>query len=143
MPLIMLDIVTAERVVYSKEVNSVVAPGTEGELGILPFHSSLMTSLNAGELRINEDGEEILMAISGGFMEVRPDRIIVLADSAERDDEIDLSRAEEAKRRAEERISQSATDVDRVRAEAALQRSLIRLKVGEKKRRRRQGPPTM
>ncbi|MEE8418680.1 MAG: F0F1 ATP synthase subunit epsilon, partial [Dehalococcoidales bacterium] len=119
------------------------APGTEGELGILPFHSSLMTSLNAGELRINEDGEEILMAISGGFMEVRPDRIIVLADSAERDDEIDLSRAEEAKRRAEERISQSATDVDRVRAEAALQRSLIRLKVGEKKRRRRQGPPTM
>lgn len=139
----MLDIVTAERVVYSKEVNSVVAPGTEGELGILPYHASLMTTLNAGELRINEGGEEILMAISGGFMEVRPDRIIVLADSAERDDEIDLSRAEEAKRRAEERLSQPTTDANKIRAEAALHRSLIRLKVGGKRGRRRQRPPTM
>ncbi len=143
MPGIMLDIVTAERVVYSKEVNSVVAPGTEGELGILPHHSTLMTTLTGGELRINEGGEEILMAISGGFLEVRPDRIIVLADSAERDDEIDLSRAEEAKLRAEERLSQPATELDKTRAEAALHRSLIRLKVGEKSRRRRQGPATM
>ncbi len=143
MPGIMLDIVTAERVVYSKEVNSVVAPGTEGELGILPHHSTLMTSLTEGELRINEGGEEILMAISGGFMEVRPDRIIVLADSAERDDEIDLSRAEEAKRRAEERLSRPITEIDKTQAEAALHRSLIRLKVGEKRRRRRQGPATM
>lgn len=143
MPVIMLDIVTAERVVYSKEVNSVVAPGAEGELGILPHHTTLMTSLTEGELRINEGGEEILLAISGGFMEVRPDRIIILADSAERDDEIDLSRAEEAKLRAEERLRQPTTELDKTRAEAALHRSLIRLKVGEKRRRRRQGPATM
>ncbi len=143
MPGIMLDIVSAERVVYSKEVNSVVAPGTEGELGILPHHSTLMTSLTEGELRINEGDEEILMAISGGFMEVRPDRIIILADSAERDDEIDLSRAEEAKLRAEERLSQPTTELDKIQAEAALHRSLIRLKVGGKRSRRRQGPATM
>ena len=142
MPVIMLDIVTAEKVVYSKEVNSVVAPGTEGELGILPNHSSLMTSLTEGELRINDGSEEILMAISGGFMEVRPDRVIVLADSAERDDEIDLSRAEEARKRAEERLSQPITEVDKLRAEAALHRSITRLKVGGKRRTRR-GPATM
>ena len=100
-----------------------------------------MTELKAGELRINEAGEEILMAISGGFMEVRPDRVIVLADSAERDDEIDLARAEEARKRAEERLARPVTEIDRARAESALQRSITRLKVGVK--RRRAGPPTM
>ena len=77
------------------------------------------------------------MAISGGFLEVRPDRITILADAAERAEEIDIARAEEAKRRAEERLGQPATQVDSVRAEAALRRSLIRIKVGERRRRRR------
>ena len=143
MPGIMLDIVTVEKIVYSEEVNSIVAPGAEGELGILPSHAPLMTSLKAGELRVNQGGEEISMAISGGFLEVRPDRVIVLADSAERDDEIDLARAEEAKKRAEERLSQVVSEVDRNRAESALLRSITRLKVGEKTRRRRGGQPTM
>lgn len=137
---IMLDIVTAERVVYSEEVEIVVAPGIEGELGILPQHAPLMTTLKEGELMVRKDGEELYMAISGGFLEVQPDRIIVLADAAERSEEIDMARAEEAKRRAEELISHPTTDVDLARAEAALRRSLIRLKVVER-RRRRGGPP--
>ncbi len=141
---IRLDIVTAERLVYSEDVDIVVAPGVEGELGILPHHAPLMTTLQAGELRVRERGEEYSLAISGGFLEVRPDRVIVLADTAERDDEIDLARAEAAKRRAEERLSQRTPGTDLARAEASLRRSLARLKVAEKRRRRRgQAPGTM
>ncbi|MFC2020228.1 F0F1 ATP synthase subunit epsilon [Chloroflexota bacterium] len=136
MPGILLDIVTAERVVYSEDVDTVTAPGIEGELGILPNHTPLMTILQAGELKVKQAGEEFSLAISGGFLEVRPDRVIVLADTAERDDEIDLARAEEAKRRAQERLGHSTAEMDMVRAEAALRRSLIRLKVAERRRRR-------
>ncbi|MFC2034600.1 F0F1 ATP synthase subunit epsilon [Chloroflexota bacterium] len=134
---IRLDVVTAERVVHSEEVDGIIAPGVEGQLGILPHHTPLMTMLEPGELLVRNGGEELSLAISGGFLEVRPDRIIVLADSAERDEEIDLARAEEAKRRAEERISHRAPEDDLSRAEAALRRSLARLKVGERRRRGR------
>ena len=136
---IKLDIVTAEKVVFSEEVDTVVAPGVGGELGILPHHTNLMTTLNAGELRVRRAGEEIYMAISGGFLEVRPDSIIILADAAERDTEIDLARAEEAKRRAQERLAHRVPGIDAARAEAALARSLIRLKVAQKRRRRTLG----
>lgn len=132
-----LDIVTAERVVYSEEVDVVVAPGVEGQLGILPHHAPLMTTLQAGEMVVKKGGEEFSLAISGGFLEVRPDRVIVLADTAERDEEIDLARAEEAKRRAQERLTHPTTEVDLARAEAALRRSLARLKVAEKRGKRR------
>ena len=98
-----------------------------------------MTTLQVGEMVVRKGGDELSFAISGGFLEVRPDRIIVLADVAERADEIDLSRAEEAKRRAEERLSRRVPEIDLARAEAALRRSLIRLKVGERRRRRSQG----
>ena len=101
---IRLDIVTAERVVFSEDVDVVVAPGVEGQLGILPHHAPLMTTLQPGELRVKKGGEEFSLAISGGFLEVRPDRVIVLADTAERAEEIDVARAEEAKRRAEESL---------------------------------------
>jgi len=137
MPSIKLDIVTAEGVVFSEDVDVVVAPGVEGQLGILPHHAPLMTMLQPGELLVRKGGEEFFLAVSGGFLEVRPDRIIVLADTAERVEEIDIARAEEAKRRAEERLRQLAPDIDTARAEAALRRSLIRLKVAEKRRRRR------
>ncbi len=136
---IKLDIVTAERVVYSEDVELVVAPGIEGELGILPHHAPLMTMLQPGELRVRKDREEFFLAISGGFLEVRPDRVIVLADAAERVEEIDIARAEEAKRRAEERLVQRAPDVDLARVEASLRRSLARLKVGERRRKRKPG----
>ncbi|MFC2007146.1 F0F1 ATP synthase subunit epsilon [Chloroflexota bacterium] len=133
-----LDIVTAERVVYSEDVEAVIAPGVEGQLGILPKHTPLMTTLQAGELRIKKDSDEISLAITGGFLEVRPDKVVVLADAAERADEIDRARAEEAKRRAEQRITErQVPGLDAARTEAALRRALIRLKVAEKVRRRR------
>src|SRR4030066_373435 len=100
-----IDIVTAERVVYSGDVDVVIAPGVEGQLGILPHHAPLMTTLQAGELLVRRGGEEDVLAISGGFLEVRPDRVIILADSAERAEEIDIARAEAAKQRAEQRLA--------------------------------------
>jgi F-type H+-transporting ATPase subunit epsilon len=137
-----LDIVTAERVVFSDEVDEVVAPGVEGQLGILPHHAPLMTTLLPGELLVKKGGEEHYLAISGGFIEVRPDRIIILADAAEREEEIDIARAEEAKRRAEARLAERVPGVDMARAEAALRRSLIRLRVVGRRRRRGSGVPT-
>jgi len=136
-----LDIVTAERVVFSEDVDVVVAPGVEGQLGILPHHAPLMTMLMPGELLVRKGGEEFFLAISGGFLEVRPDRIIILADAAERVEEIDVARAEEAKRRAEELLKTRPPEVDEGRAEAALRRSLARLKVVERRRRRSKSPP--
>ncbi len=137
---IKLDIVTAERVVYSEDVDVVVAPGIEGQLGILPHHAPLMTTLQAGELWVRKAGEEFFMAISGGFLEVRPDRVIVLADVAERAEEIDAARAEEAKRRAEERLRECrASGADAAQVEAELRRSLVRLKVVQRRKRRKPG----
>ena len=135
-----LDIVTAEKDVYSDDVDMVVAPGVQGQLGILPHHTPLMTTLDAGELRIKKGNEELSLAISGGFLEVRPDHVIVLADAAERADEIDVARAEAAKRRAEERLTAHHVPVaDEETARAALARAMARLKVAEKiKRRKRQ-----
>ncbi len=133
---IRLDIVTAERVVFSEDVDVVVAPGVEGQLGILPHHAPLMTMLQPGELRVKKGDEEFFLAISGGFLEVRPDRVIVLADTAERAGEIDIARAEEAKRRAEEQLSRRAPEADMAQVEAALRRSLIRLKVAERRKRK-------
>ena len=133
-----LDIVTAERVVYSGDVDEVIAPGVEGQLGILPRHAPLMTTLQAGELRVKKGGGEDSLAITGGFLEVRPDRVIVLADAAERAEEIDLARAEAAKKRAEQRLAdRHAAGLDEHRAELALHRALIRLTVGEKMKRQR------
>ena len=137
MPSLKLDVVSAERVVYSDDVDAVVAPGVAGQLGILPHHTPLMTTLQVGELLVKKDGEEFILAISGGFLEVRPDRVIVLADAAERAEDIDLDRAEEAKERAEEQLRRRTAGVDVAQAEAALLRSMVRLKVGEKRRRRR------
>lgn len=134
---IKLDIVTAEGVVFSEDVDVVVAPGIEGQLAILPHHAPLMTTLQVGELRVRRGGEEFSLAISGGFLEVRPDRVIVLADTAERAEEIDIARAEEAKRRAEQALSRHLPEVDAARAEAVLRRSLIRLKVVEKRRKKK------
>jgi F-type H+-transporting ATPase subunit epsilon len=134
-----LEIVTQERRVYSADdVEMVVAPGTEGEMGILPRHAPLITSLQEGAMRVKRQGgvEEVL-AIHGGFMEVLPDRVTVLADSAERAEEIDIARAQEARQRAQELMQQARADkVDYARAEASLRRSLVRLKIVEGRRRR-------
>lgn len=131
-----LEIITAERVVYADDVNVVVAPGIEGELGILPHHTPLMTMLKPGELLVRKDKEETYLAISGGFLEVRPDKVLILADTCERVEEIDIARAKAAKRRAEERLTQPAPGMDLARAQVALSRSLIRLKVAERRRKK-------
>jgi F-type H+-transporting ATPase subunit epsilon len=136
-----LDIVTVERLLYSEDVDMVIAPGIEGQLGILPHHAPLLTGLTYGELRVKRGGEEESFAIGGGFMEVLPDRVTVLADAAERAEEIDIARAEEARRRAEELMKQRREDkLEYARAEVALRRSLIRLKIAGGRRQR--GLPT-
>jgi F-type H+-transporting ATPase subunit epsilon len=131
------EVVTAERTVFEDDVEMVVAPGIEGQLGILPQHAPLMTALTFGELVIHREGQEDeFIAIGGGFMEVGPDHVTILADSAERAEEIDMARAEEAVLRAEELMAQKQReDADFIRAEAALRRSMIRLKVARRKRR--------
>lgn len=132
-----LEIVTAEGTVFADDVNEVVAWGMEGQLGILPHHAPLMTMLQPGDLLIRKDNEEHYLAISGGFLEVRPDKVIILADACERAEEIDMERAEAARRRAEEILKTRPPDVDTAAAEAALRRSLARLKAAEKRRRRK------
>ena len=135
---IRLDIVTAESSVFSEDVDMIIAPGMMGQLGILPNHSPLMTMLDPGEVVIKKGSDEQYLAVSGGFLEVRPDRVILLADSAERAEEIDIARAEEAKKRAEKRLEEKyMPEMDSARAEAALKRSLIRLRIAEKRRKRR------
>jgi F-type H+-transporting ATPase subunit epsilon len=134
-----LEIVTAERMIFADDVNEVVAWGVEGQLGILPHHTPLMTMMQPGDLLIKKDNEEEYLAISGGFLEVRPDKVIILADACERAEEIDIARAEAAKRRAEETLKERPPEVDTAAAEAALRRSLARLKVAERRRRKPRG----
>jgi F-type H+-transporting ATPase subunit epsilon len=137
---IKLDIVTAERVVFSDEVDIVVAPGREGEMGILPHHAPLMTTLNPGELTARKGSEEFCMAVSGGFLEVQPDRVIVLADAAERAEEIDIARAEAARRRAQEMLAHPLSKSETAMAEAALRRAIARIEVADRRRRRKPSP---
>jgi F-type H+-transporting ATPase subunit epsilon len=134
-----LEIVTAERMVYSEDIDALVAWGVEGQLGILPHHAPLMTMLQPGDLMIRKDKEEEYLAITGGFLEVRPDKVIILADACERADEIDIARAEEAKKRAQDTMKAGPLTAEAAAAEAALRRSLARLKVAERKRRRPPG----
>ncbi len=134
-----LEIVTAEKMIFSDDVSAVLAWGVEGQLAILPHHAPLMTMLQSGDLMIRKDKEEEYVVISGGFLEVRPDKVIILADACERADEIDIARAEEAKKRAQETMKAGPLTADAATAEAALRRSLARLKVAEKRRRRPPG----
>jgi len=136
MATIKLEIITAERQVFSDDVNTVVAPGVEGELGILPHHAPLITMLKPGEVLIRKDSEETYLFVSGGFLEVRPDKIIILADASERCEEIDVERAEAAKHRAEERLKTRIPEVDVAQTQAALLRALIRLRIAERRRRK-------
>lgn len=139
-----VEIVTAERVVRVEQgVEVLIAPGSEGQLAILPKHAALMTTLAPGALIFRRGQNESEFVVMGGFMEVRNDRVTVLADAAEAVEEIDIARAEAARARAEERLrrvrEQNIRDVDLARAQAALQRSLLRLQVAGRKR--RPGPP--
>lgn len=134
-----LEIVTAERTVLSDDVDQVNVPGAAGQMGVLPRHEPLLTSLAPGELVIIKGGERTPFAISGGFMEVLPDRVTILADTAERSDEIDEERAETARKRAEELLRERHSEQDMIMAEAQLQRAMVRLRVARLRRGGRAG----
>ena len=135
-----LEIVTAERSVYTDEVDAVIAPGIAGQFTILPHHAPLMTMLEPGELTLRKGGEETFIAVTGGFIEVLDNRVVVLADTAERADDIDVARAEAARQRAQEQLQHPVEARDLVAAEAALRRSLARLKVAQRRRKKDKRP---
>ena len=138
MPL-QLEIVTPERLAYSDMVDAVVLPGSEGELGVLPHHAPLISTLGVGELRIRKGGSEESFAIVGGFLQVRPDKVVVMAETADMASEIDLERAQEARREAERALETGFHEgADLSAARAALQQALLRIRVAE--RRYREGP---
>jgi F-type H+-transporting ATPase subunit epsilon len=136
-PTMHVEVVTAERELYNGEADELIAPGTEGMLGILPRHAALLTTLKAGELRIKLGGAEEPLFVSGGFLEVSNNQATVLADTAEHAEEIDQARAEEARRRAQERLAQTTSNTERAELQAAMERAMERLKVSEIVRRRR------
>ncbi|PKM82212.1 MAG: F0F1 ATP synthase subunit epsilon [Firmicutes bacterium HGW-Firmicutes-14] len=123
-----VEIVTPERVVFREPVDFVVVPGIEGYLGILPMHAPIVSGLNIGVLKVINKGKETKLAISGGFMEVNKDKVVILADTAESSDEIDVERAKAARERAQNRLANRTHDIDVIRAEMALRRALTRLK---------------
>ncbi len=134
-----LEIVTPEKLAYQDEVDSVQLPGSEGELGVLPHHAPLISTLGAGELRLRKGSQEESFAIVGGFLQVLPDKVVVMAETADMASEIDLEKAQEARRSAEKAIETGFVEAaDLAAARAALQTALIRISVAE--RRHREGP---
>lgn len=133
---IRLEIVTPERAVLTDDVDMVIAPASEGYVGILPHHAPLLTTLGPGELRIKKGGTETSLAVFGGFMDVRPDRVVVLTEAAEHAEEIDEARAEQARARAREVLQGGPVGIEEARARASLERAMVRLRVSERRRRR-------
>lgn len=131
---IRFELVTAERIVFQDDVDVVVVPGVEGELSVLPRHAPLLTVIQPGEIRLRKKGEESSIVVMGGFLEVRPNKVTVLADAAERADEIDAIRAEAAMKSAEERMKGKLAPEDLRLAESALRRAVVRLKVARRRR---------
>ncbi|MBM4420603.1 MAG: F0F1 ATP synthase subunit epsilon [Chloroflexi bacterium] len=134
-----LEILTPERRVYEDEVDMVIAPGSEGYLGILPNHAPLITELASGELRVKKGSTEQILAVFGGLMDVRDNRVSVLTEAAENSDEIDDQRAQAARENAQKALAVAVASTDpaaEARARASLERALVRLRVSERKRRR-------
>src|SRR5437879_6028858 len=129
-----VELVTAEGRVLSQEADFIVAPGVDGDLGVLPRHIPLLTPLRTGELMVRNEGRDEFLFVAGGFLEVLPDKVVVLADIAERAEEIDEAAAEEARRAAQEALAADQTNAE---AAAALERELMRLRIAEVRRRRR------
>jgi F-type H+-transporting ATPase subunit epsilon len=130
------ELVTPQRIVYADDdVDIVIVPGADGELGILPNHAPLLAALGIGELRVRKGTQEESFAVHGGYLEVLANKAIVMASVAERAAEIDVARAEEARTRAERRLTDRTPDLDMARLQAAMRRSQVRLKVARRKRR--------
>jgi F-type H+-transporting ATPase subunit epsilon len=135
------EITTPEKVVYSDQIDEVVLPTPNGEIGILANHIPLVSLLSAGEIRVKKGDDVTYMAVSGGFIEVRPDKVIVLADTAERAEEIDEAKAEEARKKAQELSKEKRADVREFAAlSAKIEKELARLKVAKRRRRRKEPP---
>lgn len=129
-----VEVITGERSLFSESgVDLVSAPGAEGTLGILPNHAALISLLDAGELVIKKGGQEDRMVVFGGFIEVLNNKVLILADSAERIEEIDLDRAEQSRARAQESLQNRGTITDIAAEEAALKRAAVRLRVGKRR----------
>nr|WP_275984074.1 F0F1 ATP synthase subunit epsilon [Paenibacillus hamazuiensis] len=129
----MLEIVTPERKVYAEDANMIIVKGAEGELGILPNHIPLVTPLKVAPLTVKKSGSpDAYIAVHGGFMEVRKDKVVILAESAELPEQIDVDRARSAKERAEQRLAAKRDEIDFRRAELALQRAMNRIDVYER-----------
>jgi F-type H+-transporting ATPase subunit epsilon len=139
MATIRLEIITAERLVYADDVDIVVAPGVEGQLGILPRHTPLMTALQPGEIMIRKNGEATYLAVTGGFMEVMGNQVTILADACERSEEIDEARAQAAMESARSQLARRESDLELQRAVIAVRRAEARLNVA--RRRRGRGRP--
>ena len=135
MPL-QLEIVSPERRAFTDEVDMVIVPGIDGQLGILPHHTRLISALGTGELRVKKGGTEQILFISGGFVEVRPDKVVVMADLAEHSEEIDEQNAVEARKRAEAELEQARAPADIARVRAALQTALMRERIAVRRRSR-------
>jgi len=133
---IALEIVTPDRAIVTEQVDEVQLPGSEGYFGVLPGHTPLLSMLQVGELWYRVGQEKHFVAVAFGFVEVLPDRVTVLAQIAEKAQEIDVTRAEAAKKRAEERVARPQTDMDFERARVAMMKSLIRLQVASRARTR-------
>jgi F-type H+-transporting ATPase subunit epsilon len=131
--MIQLTIVTPERSLINEQVDEIQIPGAEGYLGVLPGHAPLFTELKVGELSYRKGNNWTSLAVAWGFAEVLPDQVRVLAETAERANEIDLERAIKAKERAEQRLTKGGDDVDYDRARIALQRAIIRIQVAQKR----------
>lgn len=130
-----LELATPQRFIVSEEADEVVVPGSEGYFGVLPGHAGLLTTLGVGALAYRRGRDEFHFAVAGGFCEVRNDKVVVLADTAERPDEIDRGRAERAKERAERRLAgRGQEEIDYTRAMCALARALTRLQVASRPR---------
>ncbi|MFN0085498.1 MAG: F0F1 ATP synthase subunit epsilon [Blastocatellia bacterium] len=127
---IQLEIVTPEKIALREVVDEVVVPGRDGELGIMPNHTPLISQLQTGILTYRQGNERRQLHVSGGFVEVLSDRVSVLSDVAERPEEIDLERAKRAKERAEKKLLSRAEDIDFARAELKLQRAKARIQLG-------------
>lgn len=136
-----LEIVTPEKVVYKEEVNEAIIPTIEGEVTILPSHVALISKISEGEITIKKNGKTTHLAITGGFLEVNNNKVTILADYAIRSEEIETAKATEAKKRAEKIMQEKVSEKDFAEAEAQLRRSLLELKVAER-RRKRPMPPT-
>jgi len=125
-----LEVITPEKLALREEVDEVIVPGLDGELGILPDHTPLISQLKTGILSYRQGAQSRRMHVSGGFVEVASDRVSVLSDVAEKPEEIDLERAQRAKERAERRLASRGEDVDFPRAELKLQRAMARIQLG-------------